>query len=281
MNPDSSPPATWRAALLNLYHPTLIARQLAALDGDRPQVQTHLRVLAILGVTALALWALHYAKFVDVFESVLAAILPQAAIASLAASGWMELLGQSWWFLMHLLWLGLVPLWLARQGLGMSWAQLGCGWGETSRHYRGYVLLAAPILLFVAIASQGDDFVNHYPFYSHAGRSWTDFVLWQLLYLSQFVLVEFFFRGFLVNGLRPVLGVNAIYVMCVPYMMIHLPKLPMEALGAIVFGFLLGILALQSRSIWGGVLVHMAIALAMDLTALWQKGAWPTQWWPL
>lgn len=71
------------------------------------------------------------------------------------------------------------------------------------------------------------------------------------------------------------------WIMCVPYLMIHFPKLWPEALGAILFGFFLGILALRSRSIWGGVMVHVTIALTMDLAALLRKGELPLQLWPL
>ena len=41
--------------------------------------------------------------------------------------------------------------------------------------------------------------------------------------------------------------------MIVPYLMIHFAKPWLEASGAILFGLLLGVLALRSRSIWGGI----------------------------
>ncbi|RZA09054.1 MAG: CPBP family intramembrane metalloprotease, partial [Moraxellaceae bacterium] len=95
-----------------------------------------------------------------------------------------------------------------------------------------------------------------------------------------FVCLEFFFRGFILNALRPALGANAIWVMCVPYLMIHFPKLWLEATGAILFGLFLGILALRSRSIWGGVLVHAGVALTMDIAAILRKQGLPQHLWP-
>lgn len=68
--------------------------------------------------------------------------------------------------------------------------------------------------------------------------------------------------------------------MCVPYLMIHFPKLWLEATGAILFGLFLGLLAMRSRSIWGGVAVHITIALAMDFAALARKSGLPQVWWP-
>ena len=48
----------------------------------------------------------------------------------------------------------------------------------------------------------------------------------------------------------------------------------------ILFGLFLGILALRSRSIWGGAAVHMTVALSMDMLSLMQRGRLPVQWWP-
>jgi membrane protease YdiL (CAAX protease family) len=156
------------------------------------------------------------------------------------------------------------------------------GWqlNQAPQHWRGYLLLLSPILVFVYLVSLGKDFVGHYPFYSLAGRSWFDLLAWELLYLSQFVFLEFFFRGFILNALRPAIGANAVWVMCVPYLMIHFPKLWLEATGAILFGLFLGILALRSRSIWGGVLVHAGVAVSMDLAALARKHGLPEVFWP-
>ncbi len=62
--------------------------------------------------------------------------------------------------------------------------------------------------------------------------------------------------------------------------MIHFPKLWLEATGAILFGLFLGILALRSRSIWGGFLVHAGVAVSMDVASLIKQGKIPTEFWP-
>lgn len=102
-----------------------------------------------------------------------------------------------------------------------------------------------------------------------------------MLYALQFIALEFFFRGFLLHGAQPTLkSTNAIWLMCIPYLMIHFPKPWLEAVGALPFGLLLGWLALRSRSIWGGALVHITIAFSMDFFALWRTQQLPTQWLP-
>jgi membrane protease YdiL (CAAX protease family) len=113
-----------------------------------------------------------------------------------------------------------------------------------------------------------DRFRETYPFYRMANRSYLDLVLWEGMYALQFVSLEFFFRGFLLKGLRPALGANAIFVMLVPYCMIHFTKPLPETFAAIGAGLVLGTLAMRTRSIWGGVLIHIGVAASMDLLAL-------------
>ena len=84
----------------------------------------------------------------------------------------------------------------------------------------------------------------------------------------QFFGLEFFFRGFILHGLRRALGANAIFVMIVPYCMIHFGKPMPETIGAIGAGLILGTLAMRTRSIWGGVLIHIGVAMTMDVLAL-------------
>ena len=56
--------------------------------------------------------------------------------------------------------------------------------------------------------------------------------------------------------------------MIIPYCMIHYGKPLPETLGAIGAGILLGTIAMRTRSIWGGVIIHVAVAVTMDVLAL-------------
>jgi membrane protease YdiL (CAAX protease family) len=138
------------------------------------------------------------------------------------------------------------------------------------RHLPIYVGLYLLVLPVVIIAARTDSFTATYPFYKWSNRSAFDFWTWQALYALQFVSLEFFFRGFMLEGLRRRIGSAAIFVMVVPYTMIHFGKPMAETFGAIIAGVALGTLALRTRSIWGGVLIHIGVALTMDLLALSQ-----------
>jgi membrane protease YdiL (CAAX protease family) len=136
------------------------------------------------------------------------------------------------------------------------------------RHLPVYVVLFLLILPAVFLAAQTKSFQHTYPFYKYANRSTFDLVAWEALYAAQFLALEFFFRGFMLQGLREKLGSNAIFVMIVPYCMIHYGKPLPETLGAIGAGVILGTLAMRTRSIWGGVVIHVAVAVTMDVLAL-------------
>jgi membrane protease YdiL (CAAX protease family) len=135
-------------------------------------------------------------------------------------------------------------------------------------HFWIYAALFAAILPAVFLASRTESFRHTYPFYRLANRSSFDLWAWEALYAVQFVSLEFFFRGFLLQGLRRALGSNAIFVMIVPYCMIHYGKPMAETFGAIGAGLILGTLAMRTRSIWGGVLIHIGVATTMDVLAL-------------
>jgi membrane protease YdiL (CAAX protease family) len=145
------------------------------------------------------------------------------------------------------------------------------------KHLWIYAVLYLLVLPGVIVASFTTPFQNTYPFYKCAGRSAFDFVSWELLYAAQFVSLEFFFRGYLLQSLRRTMGAYAIFVMVVPYCMIHYGKPILETTGAIVAGLVLGTLALRTGSIWCGALIHITVAVTMDVLALVHTGfrSWP------
>lgn len=136
------------------------------------------------------------------------------------------------------------------------------------KHLWIYAVLFLGVLPAVWLASKTEGFQGTYPFYKWANRSAFDFWTWEAMYAIQFLSLEFFFRGFMLQGLRDSLGSKAIFVMVVPYCMIHYGKPMPETLGAIFAGLILGTLAMRTRSIWGGVVIHVSVAVTMDWLAV-------------
>lgn len=150
-----------------------------------------------------------------------------------------------------------------------QWRHLGLKrpTAEDALPYLAFGLLMTPVLLIVC-AQPG--FYEFYPIYKP--KQVGDWLSFEAIYALQFIAIEFFFRGPLLFLLYRSLKETAIFVMLVPYALIHIHKPFPEALGAIVAGAILGTLAIKSRSIWWGVLLHMYIAVLADTLGLLYSG---------
>jgi len=164
----------------------------------------------------------------------------------------------------------LVPALVARFVLGLSLTDCGMRPVAYGKHFPVYALLFLPVGVSVWIISESPAFLASYPFYKHP-IGWPDLLVWELGYAVQFFTLEFFYRGFMLRGFAAELGSRAVLVMMIPYCMIHFGKPLPECLGSIIAGTVLGVLALDTRSIWGGVTIHVAVAWMMDLMAVYHK----------
>jgi membrane protease YdiL (CAAX protease family) len=86
-------------------------------------------------------------------------------------------------------------------------------------------------------------------------------------YGLNFVVTEFFFRGFLLFVLSRWLGHGAVLPVAALYVTIHFGKPLGETISSFFGGIILGVIALETRSVWGGVLIHLGIAWGMELAA--------------
>lgn len=164
-----------------------------------------------------------------------------------------------------------IPLFVHRVVLRRPLRELGLSFDGFVRHLWIYGLLFLPVLASVVVVSYSPTFQHTYPFYRNPS-SWKHLLAWELFYGLQFFTLEVFFRGFMLSELKYRLGWRSVLFMVVPYCMIHFTKPWPEALGSILAGTVLGFLALRTGSIFGGVLIHVAVAWSMDLTSLFQRG---------
>lgn len=179
-----------------------------------------------------------------------------------------------YWALNCQLWYLLLPLAWATIAARHSITELGLGVGRLREHLPAYAALALLLIPLLLLVSAQPAFLRVYPYFDPLPGAplWPDFWRLELLYFAQFAAVEFFFRGFLVQGLRSTFGYASIYLSLLPYCMIHFGKPLPEVLAALVAGLVLGHLSLASRSIWPGVALHIFAAATMDLAVLWRKG---------
>jgi membrane protease YdiL (CAAX protease family) len=239
-------------------------------EGDR-------KALTVLVAAALLLTLQHYVCIAYEVGGALR-LLRALGLAGLADSlaglrAGHPLAALTWWAAGTCTFYFVVPALLVRLAFGERLRDYGFKWRGAFADGWVYFAMLAVVGPLVLLASRDEQFQRTYPFYELQGdRLGADFWCWEALYALQFVALEFFFRGFLVHGLKHRLGSYAIPVMTVPYTMIHFGKPFPEALAAIVAGLALGFMSLRTRSIALGAATHITVALGMDLASLWRRG---------
>lgn len=191
-----------------------------------------------------------------------------------------ELYGYAWWAVSRVIGYVMFPLLVWKLAFPQDkLLDMGLRLKGITEHWRTYALCLGIVMVLMVIVAQQPDFGAYYPFYKLSSRSWFDFLVWEAMYWAQFFALELFFRGWMLQAMRRTMGVAAIFVMSVPYCMIHYGKPYLEAHGAVVAGIVLGSLAMQTRSIYAGFLVHITVAVGMDLLSLYKRGVLPTVFW--
>ena len=135
-----------------------------------------------------------------------------------------------------------------------------------------YLIMLLIMLPLIATASTQADFLRMYPKISDveavlytSDSSWFYYLLYELSYGSDFISVELFFRGFLILAFIKITGKDAILPMACFYCTIHFGKPLGECISSYFGGIILGIVVYNTRSIIGGLAVHLGITWLMEL----------------
>jgi uncharacterized protein len=177
------------------------------------------------------------------------------------------------WVLILFIFYFIVPIIFIKACLKEDVSNYGLKWEGAFENYWIYIFMLCIMIPLVAFFSTTASFQEKYPFYGlHPGEKlFPYFWVWQGLYFLQFFALEFFFRGFMVHGLKHRFGIYSVLVMTIPYCMIHFGKPLPETIAAIIAGIALGFLSFKSRSVLLGVCIHYSVGLMMDLASLYHK----------
>ncbi len=146
-------------------------------------------------------------------------------------------------------------------------------WVQKPSRLLPYLLLLLLMAPLVMAAAASDSFSEMYPRAQELSRNqltvirWSKVAFFEICYLVDFLSIELFFRGMMVAVLSRFLGVQAILPVAFFYFSIHLGKPLPEAAGSFLGALVLGSIALQTKSVWGGWIVHAGIAMLMELLA--------------
>lgn len=159
-------------------------------------------------------------------------------------------------------------LMLMHRVLEKKWDLYGIKRTQSLKTYSLLIVFMLPLLIW---ASLQHDFSLVYPKAAIVGRQLGDdanpfyYLLFETAYAADFFTIEFFFRGFLILVLSKLIGKQCLLPVALFYFSIHLGKPMMEAVSSFFGGLILGSISYHSKSIWGGLLVHISIALLMEL----------------
>jgi hypothetical protein len=180
-----------------------------------------------------------------------------------------ELLPYLYWFSASVCFYLALPIGAAALTPGARVRATGLGLGDWRFGLAATALVLAVFLPVVFVASKLPAFAGHYPLAKAARTSWELFALYELGYAVYFVAWEYLFRGYLLFSLEPAMGRLAVFAQMMPFAIMHLGKPEAETFGSIVAGVVLGLLALRTRSCWYGALIHITVAVTMDVLAAW------------
>lgn len=143
--------------------------------------------------------------------------------------------------------------------------------GARVLNYLWLILFMIPLIW---IASLRPDFLETYPTYNDnfeyrflGTEQWITAGIYELTYGFDFISVELFFRGFLIVGLSRFVGKDVLIPMVMVYAFLHFGKPAGETISSIFGGYILGVLAFQSRNIFGGLIAHLGVAWGMEYFA--------------
>jgi hypothetical protein len=139
-------------------------------------------------------------------------------------------------------------------------------------NWKPYLIMLLIMVPLITAASTQQDFLTMYPKLKDVDTAlhgvknkWFFHLLHELSYGSDFISVELFFRGFLILAFIKIVGKDAILPMACFYCTIHFGKPLGECISSYFGGMILGIVVYNTRSIIGGLMVHLGIAWLMEL----------------
>lgn len=233
------------------------------------------RAVFALVYTAVGLTCIFYFRNPDFAVSIFRTIGHQEIGDSISNSTANNLPGLAWWVFVSMFFYFVVPFVLIRFVFRRELGEFGISFRVEKGFWKLLAVSVAVMLPLVYLMSLTNGFSSKYPFlkvYNGEPYFSRTLLIWEIIYFLQFFGLEFFFRGFLVHSLKRSLGIYSIFVMMVPYCMIHWGKPLPETFAAILAGLYLGWLSYKNGNIWMGLVLHCIVAFSMDIMALYNKG---------
>jgi uncharacterized protein len=129
-----------------------------------------------------------------------------------------------------------------------------------------FILVMLPVLWIV---SGNESFAKTYPQGGPYVRENLPVLLYYELFIGFYMLAwEFFWRGFMLFGLKQRFGYYAIFIQMIPFFILHRGKPDIETFASIFAGLILGVQAWRANSFIYCFLVHWGVMIFVDVISV-------------
>lgn len=167
-------------------------------------------------------------------------------------------------FLMFIVPIILIPLVLKGKP-----SDYGLRLGDYKFGLKSSLLFVAVMLPFLWIASGNKSFASTYPQGGTYVRENISVLLYYELFVGFYMFAwEFFWRGYMMFGLKRKFGFYAIFIQMIPFFILHRGKPEIETFASIFAGLILGVQAWRSNSFIYCFLVHWSVMIFVDVISV-------------
>jgi membrane protease YdiL (CAAX protease family) len=173
----------------------------------------------------------------------------------------------NFFFISGFILMGIVPFIVMKYYLKGDSKEFGLQIGDWRTGWKTFAVLFPIIAVALLLpAAFQKDFKDFYPLYKTAQSNLSSFIGYEFTRgVFYYTAWEFFFRGFMLFGLRKYVGDwNAILIQTIASCLWHIGYPPGEIIMSIPAGILFGVMALRTRSIIWPLLLHWFIGIGMD-----------------
>jgi len=145
--------------------------------------------------------------------------------------------------------------------LRMDPREFGLSLGDRGKLKKYFVVLFLAAIPFMLIGASMSEYQSYYPRFYYENT--LDFIRWELMVGLLMFSTEFFYRGFMLFGLKR-LGRWSIIIQAIPYAYVHLGKPMTEVYYSFFAGAAFGYIDWESESIMPSFLLHWTTSIIFD-----------------
>ena len=178
-----------------------------------------------------------------------------------------DLYARAWQFIIFFVLMFIVPVLYIKLVMKRPLSDFGFGLGDIKWGSKWLITIPFLIVPIIYFASKMPSLRLEYPLAKSLLTDQSHLFVYELGYIIFYYIAwEFFFRGFLLFGLKERFGAfNAVLIQTISSCLVHIDKPEGEIIGSIVVGVLFGMIALRSRSFWWVFMLHISIGILTDI----------------